>query len=95
MRCLVDDLDLDLPGLDGDLGEIDHPLLETPGLAGDRSSFLRNLGAQFSLGRRGMWESCSKFAKEITAETSGRKAARLLCEPYGRYLGHMADILAI
>ena len=27
IRCLVDNLDLELPGLDGDLGEIDHPLL--------------------------------------------------------------------
>jgi hypothetical protein len=28
VRCLVDDLDLALPGLDVDLGDIDHPLLE-------------------------------------------------------------------
>jgi len=28
IRCPVDDLDLDLPGLDVDLGEIDLPLLE-------------------------------------------------------------------
>lgn len=28
VRCLVDDLGIELPGLDMDLGDIDHPLLE-------------------------------------------------------------------
>jgi hypothetical protein len=93
IRCLVDDLDL--PGLDVDLGEIDPPLLATPGLAGDRSAFVRNLGAQFGPGRRGVWDSSSKFAKGIAAETSGWKAPRLLSEPHGRFSGHMAVILAI
>jgi len=28
IRCLVDDLGIELPGLDADLGDIDHPLME-------------------------------------------------------------------